>query len=66
MKYLKNVKGITKRDKTRNRVRDELEVEEIDNVIERNQLRCFGHICRMNDNTQVKQIWETKTSRRRG
>lgn len=41
-------------------------MEAIDNIIERNQPKWFGHICKTNDKRQVKQIWETKAPNRRG
>lgn len=64
MKYLRRVKGITRRDRIRNdSVREELEIEPIHNAIEKQKLKWFGHICRMSDNRQVKRIWEAGVHR---
>lgn len=69
MKFLRAIKGITRRDRVRNEiVREELKIEPILKHIERSQLKWFGHVCRMNDKRQVKTIWQTKATgtRRRG
>ena len=58
MKYLRRVKGITRRDRIRNElVRDELKVEPILKTVERRQLGWFGHLARMEDSRQVKAVW---------
>lgn len=67
MKFLRAVKGVTRRDRIRNeQIREELEVESIHSVIERNQLKWFGHINRMQQKRQVKQVWEAKVQNKRG
>ena len=58
MKYLRRVKGITRRDRVRNElVRSELKVEPLMTRIKRQQLRWFGHLLRMDENRQVKAVW---------
>ena len=65
MRYLRRVKGITKRDRIRNEiVRDELDVESILDFIERRQLSWWGHLQRMQDTRQVKEIWEAKQTQK--
>lgn len=66
MKYLRRVKGISKRDRIRNDVvRQELGVESILEVVERNQLKWFGHVIRMRDERQVKNIWKAKAAKKK-
>ena len=69
MKYLRRVKGITRRDRIRNEaVREELKIEPILETIENNKLKWFGHLIRMPDNRPVKTVWEARAhiKRRRG
>jgi hypothetical protein len=67
MKYLRAVKGITRRDRIRNtEVRKELETKSILEYIEEKQLNWWGHIQRMEDTRLVRRIWEAKTARKRG
>lgn len=66
MKYLRGIMGITKRDRIRNEeIRKELEVDPVKKTIERQQLRWFGHLSRMENNRQTKIIWQTKTNIKR-
>lgn len=66
MKYLRAVLGVTRRDKIRNdHIRTKLQVEPLEKYIERNQLRWFGHLTRMQNKQQAKKIWQTRASGRR-
>lgn len=66
MRYLRAIKGITRRDRIRNEiVRTELKVEPILSNIERQHLKWFGHLIRMEDQRQPKRIWQTKAQERR-
>lgn len=66
MKYLRAVKGVTRRDRIRNEViREELSIEPTLKFIERQQLKWFGHMVRMGQERQVKTIWQTRTARKR-
>lgn len=66
MKYLRRVMGITRMDRVRNQdIQDELKVDSVLKEIEKNQLKWFGHLCRMGDEAQVKCIWEAKVTPRR-
>ncbi|KAK4874460.1 hypothetical protein RN001_013820 [Aquatica leii] len=59
MKYLRKVKGITRRDRIKNDVvRDKLGAKHIIKFVEKQKLKWFGHTCSMKNNRQVKQIWE--------
>lgn len=66
MKYLRRVKGITKRDRIRNEaIREELKIEPIEDYIERRQLGWWGHLIRMEEDTQTRKVWETKMTGKR-
>lgn len=61
MKYLRRVKGVTKRDRIRNEViREELNIESVEDFIERRQLGWWGHLLRMEEKAQTRMIWESK------
>ena len=66
MKFLRGVRGVTKRDKMRNdRIREDLKIEPIMKSIERQQLKWFGHVVRMEETRQVKKVWQARTARKR-
>lgn len=66
MRYLRKVKGITRRDRIRNEiVREELEIQAISTKIEEQQLGWFGHLVRMDNERPVKQVWEARVLQRR-
>lgn len=66
MKYLRGVKGITRRDKVRNEtVRQELKVEPIIRTIERQQLKWLGHMVRMDEERQPKRVWQARAAQKR-
>lgn len=66
MKFLRRVKGVTRKDKIQNvKIREELEIEPTLDFIERRQLSWWGHLIRMNNTRPVKQIWETKIRKRK-
>lgn len=63
MKYLRAVKGVTRRDKIRNqKVREDLKVEPILEYMDRQKMKWFGHITRMGENRQVKRVWLARTT----
>lgn len=69
MKYLRRVLGVTKEDRIRNiQIREELGVKPVTHFIEMRQLSWWGHIQRMNNNRQVKLVYEARpqTKRKRG
>ena len=66
MKYLRRVKGITRKDRIRNEaVREELSIESIAETIENNKLKWFGHMARMTNKRPVKAIWEARSNNKR-
>ena len=65
MKYLRRIKGVTRRDRVRNEVvRQELKVEPILKKIYK-QLKWFGHLMRMNDSRPVKKVWQARMTGKR-
>ena len=59
MRILRLIFGVTKRDRIRNEdIQKSLNVPSILTVIERNQLRWFGHILRMPDSRDVKRVYD--------
>lgn len=69
MKYLRRVLGVTREDRIRNiQIREELGVKPVTHFIEQRQLSWWGHIQRMNNNRQVKLVYEARpqTKRKRG
>ena len=66
MKFLRGVRGVTKRDRLRSeKIREDLHIEPILESIEKQQLKWFGHIVRMDETRQVKRVWQARTARRR-
>lgn len=67
MKYLRRVKGITRRDRIRNEaVRNELKIEPILERVEKQQLSWFGHLVRMGQDRQVKKVWMARVIKKQG
>lgn len=63
MKYLRRVKGVTKLDRIRSdQIRKELNIESVEKFIEKRQMGWWGHLQRLKKTTQVKRIWEAKTT----
>src|SRR3978361_55597 len=65
MKFLRGVRGVTKRGRLRSdKIREDLHIEPILESIEKQQLKWFGHIVRMDETRQVKRVWQARTARR--
>ncbi|XP_045473983.1 uncharacterized protein LOC123680234 [Harmonia axyridis] len=66
MKYLNRVMGVTRRDRLRNeKIREELQVESLEEFIERRQLEWWGHLNRMEEDKLTRRIWEAKEVRKK-
>ena len=66
MRILRLIYGVTRRDRKRNDdIRAALKVNSILSIIEKSQLRWFGHIIRMDENRDVKRILEWKPTEKR-
>ena len=66
MRLLRTIKGVTRRDKIRNQViRSELNVTPLMEEIERNKLRWYGHVMRMDESKKPKQylVWTPEGKR---
>jgi hypothetical protein len=67
MRVLRVIMGVTRRDRKRNEeIREELGVENILKLIERGQLRWFGHVKRMDEDRYPRRYYEWRPARRRG
>ena len=61
MKYLRRVKGKTRRDKISNEIiRKELEIDSVLQVIEDQWLKWFGHLIRMRETTTNEKSMGSK------
>ena len=66
MRVLRLIYGVTRRDRIRNtNIRQTLKVESVLTIIERNQLRWYGHVQRMPDTRDTKRIHKWKPKRKR-
>ena len=61
MKALRRIAKKTRRDRIRNeRIREEMNQESVTVRLEEKQLKWFGHITRMNEESKPRQIWVVK------
>ena len=61
MKFLRSMIGKTRRDRVRNEdVRKEVGVEKLNDKIEKNKLRWFGHVRRMEEGRIPKKMLDAK------
>lgn len=66
MKYLRRVKGVTRRDRIRNDdIRAELNIKSVQEYIEQRQLGWWGHLQRLNSTVPVKKVWKSRATGRR-
>lgn len=66
MRYLRAVKGVTRRDRIKNeKIREELGVEPILQSIERQKLKWFGHMTRMEEERLAKRVWLARPRHKR-
>ncbi|KAL7648515.1 UNVERIFIED_CONTAM: hypothetical protein RMT77_000421 [Armadillidium vulgare] len=67
MKVLRLIAGVTRMDRVRNEnVRAGLGVESVLDLVERGQLRWFGHMKRMNEDRYARRFYEWRPEGRRG
>ena len=66
MRILRLIYGVTRRDRIRNdSIRAALKVTSILSIIEKSQLRWFGHVIRMDDTRDVKRMYDWKPKAKR-
>lgn len=66
MKYLRRTANVTIMDKIRNDdIRERLKIDSVRRYIEKAQLRWWGHMKRVPEERQSRQVWEAKTTGRR-
>ncbi|XP_068219960.1 uncharacterized protein [Palaemon carinicauda] len=66
IRVLRSIKGVTKLDRLGNvNIRNELDIERVLDLIERGQLRWYGHVKRMEDHRSPKQFLEWLPNSRR-
>lgn len=66
MRYLRRVVGKTRRDHVRNeRIRAELKTPALKNILEKRQLKWFGHVCRMSEDREPRKVMEARPTGRR-
>ena len=67
MRYLRKVKGVTKRERIRNKnIREELKVKPLNKYIETRALRWMGHVTRMDSSRLPKRVMEARPYGNRG
>ena len=67
MKFLRSMVQKTRRDRVRNEdIRKELGVQKLNDKLEQNRLRWFGHVKRMNEVRLPRQAMEGRMSGKRG
>jgi hypothetical protein len=61
MKYLRRTIGVKRTDRIRNEeIRERLKIKPILESIKEKKLAWFGHLTRMDNNRQVKRVWDAK------
>lgn len=66
MKYLRRVVSRTRRDHIRNsRIREELEVNPLTEMLEKRQLKWFGHVCWMDEDRGPRNFFEARPTGKR-
>jgi hypothetical protein len=66
MRFLRKIKGKTRRDRIRNKIiHDTAGVQSIQEYVERSQLRWYSHVNRMGDKRIVKRVCEARETGKR-
>lgn len=66
MRFLRRVEGVTRLDKIRNeQIRENLQIESIQNTIDKKQLAWYGHLIRMPEERQTKQVWNARITKKK-
>ena len=67
MKCYRRIMGKTGRDRIKNgKIRERLKHESVDKILQKRQLKWFGHVVRMDETRKPRQIMEARTEGRRG
>ncbi|XP_014284989.1 uncharacterized protein [Halyomorpha halys] len=66
MKYFRKAARRTRREHFRNaRIRDEIGVKPLTDILEKRQLKWFGHICRVDEDHGSRKFFEAKPTGKR-
>lgn len=61
MRFLRRIKGKTKRDRIRNaEFRQHLKIKPIDEIIVEAQMRWLGHLYHMGENSLMRRVYVSK------
>ena len=67
MKCYRRIMGKTRRDRIRHeRIRDGLKQKSVDEILQKRQLKWFGHVVRMDERRTPRQIMDARMEGRRG
>ena len=66
MRFLRSIVQNTRQDRIRNeKMRNRLKIEKLQDVLDDNRIRWFGHVMRMQDATLPKKIFTLELTGRR-
>ena len=65
MRFLRKIKGKTRRDRIRNKIMREIVGQPMQEYVEKSQLRWYGHVNRMDNKRIVKRVYEARETGKR-